>query len=86
MDEKTIRRALEEVLRELDMPEGSARLETAMGAPEGEAVQVRLTDEDPGGKAVAVSLSDVNGRPLDEAGLKQRLREQLSTFRKINEM
>jgi hypothetical protein len=86
MDQKLIERALDEVLRELGMPEGSARVETAMGAPEGEAVQVRFTDEVTGGKAVAVSLRDADGRPLDEQGLKQRLREQISTFRKIDEM
>jgi predicted thioesterase len=86
MDEATIRRVLDEVLQELNMPVGSARVEAAMGAPEGEAVQVRFTDESTGGKAVAVSLRDTDGRQLDEEGLKQRLREQISTFRKIDEM
>jgi len=86
MDETTIKRALEEVLRELDMPEGSARIETAMGAPEGEAIQVRLTDAATGGKAVAVSLRDIDGRQLDEEGLKQRLRDQVTTVQKIDEM
>ena len=86
MDEMTIKRALDDVLRELGMPADSARIEAAMGAPEGEAVQVRLSDEGSGGKAVAVSLRDVDGHSLDEEGLKQRLREQLSTFRKIDEM
>ena len=86
MDEAAIKRVLDDVLSELGMPAESARVETAMGAPEGEAVQVRLSDEGSGGKAVAVSLRDVDGRPLDEDGLKRRLREQLSTFRKIDEM
>ena len=86
MDQTMLERALEDVLRELEMPEGSAKVETAMGAPEGEAVQVGFTDESTGGKAVAVSLRDADGRQLDEEGLKQRLREQLSTFRKIDEM
>ena len=86
MDEAAIKRVLDDVLSELGMPAESARVETAMGAPEGEAVQVRLSDEGSGGKAVAVSLRDVDGRPLDEDGLKQRLREQISTFRKIDDM
>ena len=86
MDETTIKRALDEVLRELDMPEGSARIETAMGAPEGEAIQIRFTDEATDGKAVAVSLRDIDGRQLDEEGLKQRLRDQITTFQKIDEM
>ena len=85
MDEATLNRTLEDVMRELGMPEGSARIEAAMGAPEGEAVQVRMMDES-GGKAVAVSLRDQDGQPLDEKGLKERLRDQLGTFRKIDEM
>ena len=86
MDEAAIKRVLDDVLSELGMPADSARVETAMGAPEGEAMQVRLSDEGSGGKAVAVSLRDVDGRLLDEDGLKRRLREQLSTFRNIDEM
>ena len=86
MDQTMIERALDDVLRELGMPEGAARVETAMGAPEGEAVQVRFTDESSGGKAAAVALRDADGRPLDEEGFKQRLREQISTFRKIDKM
>ena len=86
MDEATIKRALDDVLQELGMPVDSAQVETAMGAPEGEAVQVRFTDESTGGKAVAVTLRDTEGRQLDEGGLKQRLREQIATFRRIDEM
>ena len=86
MDETMLKRALEEVAAEMGIPAGSARIETAMGAPEGEAVQVRIADESGDGRAVAVTLRDREGRPLDEEGVKERLREQLGTFRKIDQM
>ena len=86
MGETTLRRLLEEVAAELGIPAGRARIETAMSAPEGEAVQVRIADESGDAKAVAVTLRDKEGRPLDEEGLKERLREQLATFRKIDKM
>jgi len=86
MGETTLRRLLEEVAAELGIPAGGARIETAMSAPEGEAVQVRIVGDSGDAKAVAVTLRDKEGRPLDEEGLKERLREQLATFRKIDKM
>ena len=86
MGETVLNRMLEEVMEELGLPTDSARIEAALGAPEGEAVQVRVTNESGDGKAVAVSLRDRDGHVLEDEELKARLRQQLETFRKIEKM
>ena len=86
MGETVLTGMLEEVLEELGLPVDSARIEAALGAPEGEAVQVRVTDESGDAKSVAVSLRDKDGHVLEDEELRSRLRQQLETFRKIDKM
>jgi len=86
MGETVLNRMLEEVVEEIGLPEGSARIDAALGARGGEAFQVRVKDESGEEKAVAVTLRDRDGHVLEDEELKARLRQQLETFRKIEKM
>jgi hypothetical protein len=84
MDLESIKPTVSEVLAELEIDEDRTTVETAMSAPNSEAVQIRIFDREGGdSKAVVVDLRGKDGdvSSLDE--VRQRLREQLATFKEI---
>ena len=84
MDLESIKPLVSDVLAELGIDEDRTTVETAMGAPNSEAVQVRIFDRDGGdSKAVVVDLRGKDGEISGLDDVRQRLREQLATFKEI---
>ncbi len=84
MDVGAIKPIVDEVLAELGIDETRAKVETAMGAPNSEAVQIRIFDCD--GRDSKAVVVDMRGKDGEESGpdeVRKRLREQLATFKEI---
>ncbi|HEY0458447.1 MAG TPA: hypothetical protein VGC97_04795 [Pyrinomonadaceae bacterium] len=82
LDERTIRRATEEILSEFNLAESRFEIEPALGASDGAtARQIRLFDADGGDKAAVVDFKDKNGDVRgDFEEIKEKIREQLEVF------
>jgi hypothetical protein len=83
MDVESIKPVVNDVLTELGIDDTRAKVETAMGAPNSEAVQIRIFDRDGDSKAVVVDLRGKDGEVSGLDEVRQRLREQLATFKEI---
>jgi hypothetical protein len=84
MDLEKIKPIIGDVLAELGIDEDRTTVETAMGAPNSEAVQIRIFDRDSDdSKAVVVDLRAKDGEVSGLDEVRQRLREQLATFKEI---
>ena len=83
MDIQTIKPIVDEVLADLGIDGKQVQVETAMGAPNSEAVQIRIADASGDSKSVVVDLRDKDGRAMNDEEIRQRLREQLATFKEI---
>jgi len=83
MDMQTIKPIVDEVLTELGIDGKQVQVETAVGAPKSEAVQIRIADASGKSKSVVVDLRDKEGRAMNDDEIRQRVREQLATFKEI---
>ena len=86
MNEHALTSAVNQVLADLGMSSDGVQVETAMGAPSSDSIQIRIPDGAGDSKAVGVELRDEDGIDLDENGVRQRLRQQLSSFKRIDEL
>jgi len=85
MDCKLVTRIITDVMSELGAGNRQWRVETAMAAPDSEAIQIRILDGSGDGSAVVVDLSDNDGKQLSERDkIADRIRQQLATFFKIS--
>ena len=87
MDCKLVTRIITDVMSELGAGNRQWRVETAMAAPDSEAIQIRILDGSGSGdgSAVVVDLSDKDGKQLSERDkIADRIRQQLATFFKIS--
>jgi len=78
LDDQTIKRATEEILAELDLPESRFEIEPALGASDGEtARQIRFFDSEGNDKATVVDFQDKDGNvSRDFEEIKEKIRKQ----------
>jgi hypothetical protein len=78
LDDRTIKRATEEILAELDLPESRFEIEPALGASDGEtARQIRFFDSEGNDKATVVDFQDKDGNvSRDFEEIKEKIRKQ----------
>lgn len=82
LDDRTIKKATEEILSELNLPERRFEIEPALGAASGENTrQIRLFDSAGNDKATIVAFQDKNGNVVDDFDeIKEKIRSQLENL------
>jgi hypothetical protein len=78
---ETIQPIADEVIADLGIDGKQVSVQAATGEPNSGAVQIRIADASGDSKSVTVDLRDATGQMLSDDEIRQRLREQLATFK-----
>jgi hypothetical protein len=84
MDNQAVQSAVFDVMQQLGMGDRRFEIDTAMGSPNSESIQVRILDDTGDGKAVVIDFKDASGSVVDGSAMRERIRKQLETFAEID--